>query len=185
MSFTISQLILYWLMQEFISAHSSSNKFWGNVVCMKMGAWLEQYDTHVTWPSLAPNVLPKFSWSTYIYIYIYSQWSKYIHNVCEKSCIWVPHPFCQKCHVISFSQQFIKVFILYDWSHNDFKCFYYSARGRQTCTLMYTACAITQLMSTYNTVKTFGLLQPYITNFNATNLILNQSVVEKLLPLLN
>ena len=50
---------------------------------------------------------------------------------------------------------------------------------------MYTACAITQLMSTYNTVKTFGLLQPYITNFNATNLILNQSVVEKLLPLLN
>ena len=136
MSFTISQLILYWLMQEFISAHSSSNKFWGNVVCMKMGAWLEQYDTHVPWPSLAPNVLPKFSWSTYIYIY--SQWSKYIHNVCEKSCIWVPHPFCQKCHVISFSQQFIKVFILYDWSHNDFKCFYYSARGRQTlsvCTM--------------------------------------------------
>ena len=70
--------------------------------------------------------------------YMYSQWSKYIHNVCEKSCIWVPHPFCQKCHIISLSQQLIKVFILYDRSHNDFKCFYYSARGRQTlfvCTM--------------------------------------------------
>ena len=33
----VSYLILYWLMQEFISAHSSSNKFWENVVCMEMG----------------------------------------------------------------------------------------------------------------------------------------------------
>ena len=52
-----------------------------------------------------------------------------------------------------------------------------------------------------HTVKTFGLLQPYFgglscmpercvcdtlqTSRKATNLILNQSVVEKLLPLLN
>ena len=86
MSFTISQLILYWLMQEFISAHSSSNKFWGNVVCMKMGAWLEQYDTHVPWPSLAPNVLPKFSWSTYIYIYIASEVNIYI--MCVRKVVY-------------------------------------------------------------------------------------------------
>ena len=48
--------------------------------CMEMGAWLGQYSTYVPWPSLAPNVLPRFSWSTYMY----SHWSKYIHNVSEK-----------------------------------------------------------------------------------------------------
>ena len=71
--------------------------------------------------------------------YIYSQYNKYTNTLYVEL---YTHPLCQKCYIISLSQQIIEIFILYDWSHDDFKCLYYSVRGRKQCPIVLQPCAI-------------------------------------------
>ena len=58
---------------------------------------------------------------------------------------WFTHPLCQKCYIISLSQQIIEIFILYDWSHDHFKCLYYPVRRKQCCIVLY-CCTIISLL---------------------------------------